>query len=425
MKHKDVVVLGAGMIGVCSALALQKKGLQVTLIDSAKPGSETSFGNAGIITPSSLIPINNPRLIKALPGFMGNKSAGFRYNLNYAFSEMMTLLQFLSFAKETSTKQRVHSLYQLIERSTELHIQQADKANCAEKLRFSGWLKLYRQAKTYHNARYEQDIYQQYNVSTKVLDNDEILTVEPRLKAIYQKAVLIEDALSVASPSALVNGYADEFVRGGGQLLQLQVESIQQQDTRWILESSGLESSDLKNSDSEQSISCKQLVIAAGPWSKQLLEQLGMKLPMLFERGGHREYVNTQTTALSLPIHDIEGSFVASPTANGLRVSCGVELNHHLAKHSNTQLDIAEHNARQGLTFGDSHVSQWQGARPTMPDSLPVIGASKLAGLWLNTGHQHIGFSTGPGSAEILANLVCAQPCDDFAKAFSPQRFGL
>ncbi len=413
-KTADVIVLGAGMVGVCSALALQKKGLQVTLVDGNDAGSETSFGNAGIITPSSLIPFNNPKLFKSLPSFLANKSNGFRYSLPYALSEIATLVHFMTFAKKRSTEQRIHHLYQLIERSGELHKVQSDAANCSDQLRPSGWLKLYRSEQSWQGAKYEQDIYDQYNIQTRELGTAQIAEFEPNLQNIYYRGSHIEQALSVASPGGLVKAYVSHYHSLGGVFLKQFVDQVSQQGEQWQLK--------LRNGET---LTSPKLVLAAGPWSKQLSTDLGIKLPMLFERGGHREYHSDQQALISSPIHDVDGSFVATPIENGIRLSCGVELNHQMADHSNTQLDIVERNARKGFSFAEQATSQWQGARPTMPDSMPVIGPSRLKGLWFNTGHQHIGFSTGPGSAEILAKSVLGEALTQDQQAFSPARFKL
>ncbi len=412
MQNKQVVVLGAGMVGVCSALALQKRGFQVTLVDKLEPGSETSFGNAGMITPSSLIPFNNPRIFKSLPGFLTNSSDGFRYNLAYVLSEMQTLIKFLVFSKQQTTEKRINHLYQLIERSISLHLEYTNQLNIGQSLRHSGWLKLYRQAKSFQNSTYEQDIYNQYNIQFKLLNAQQVTTLEPNLKPIYSQGLLINDALSVASPQDLVSAYAQHFLKCGGESIIFAVNQLKALTKGWLLADVGGEA-----------IQCEHLVIATGPWSKQLLAPLGIKLPMIFERGAHREYSCDTDGSINLPIHDIDGNFVASPNQSGVRISCGVELNRQQADYSDVQLNNIEKNARQGLDFSQQWSSQWQGARPTLPDSMPVIGATKRPNLWINSGHQHIGFSTGPASAEILANIMSDATTE--LNPFCPSRFKL
>jgi len=416
MMQRDIVVLGAGMVGISSALALQKRGYQVTLIDKSLVARETSFGNAGMITPSSLVPFNNPTIMRSLPGFLTNKGTGFRYNIRYAFSEMANLLKFLACATPTATNKRIHALYQLIERSTELHQQWAGDSECQQLLRPIGWLKLYQQQASFTKSKYERAILEQYDIATHVLDKKQLDQFEPALKPIYMQGLHIEEALSVASPSDLAKCYFDQFTGLGGEFIQTTVKHIDREEIGFKLT--------LNNNEEQQTLWCDQLVVAAGPWSKALLNMLSITLPMIFERGAHRQFTTSGEVALKHAIHDVDGSFVASPNATGIRVTCGVQLQYHLAKDSETQLDLVTKNAQQALAINQPCVSQWHGARPTLPDSMPVIGQTSIKGLWLNTGHQHIGFATGPGSADILADLM-QNVNTDSNNPFSTTRFKL
>lgn len=417
MSHREVIVLGAGMVGVCSALALQKKGYKVTLLDRKAPGGETSFGNAGIITPSSLIPFNNPRLFKQLPKFLMQQSDGFSYSARYVLAELPSMLKFLYYARASSTQLRIKQLYALIERSLYLHRQLQSKDPDSASLRQSGWLKLYRSKAAFQKAQLELDIYQQYGIATKTFSSDQLQQETACLNNVYYKGVDIQQALSVANPGLLVKHYFQQFIAVGGEFLAGDVRAIIPRDEQW----------QLTLSDDDRLL-CRRLIIAAGPWSKQLLDSVGIKLPMIFERGAHREYhypadIQNQQR-LDRPIHDVEACFVATPIVNGLRLCCGVELNQRQAQYSDKQIEAAQRSAREAFYVRDQYTSQWQGARPTMPDSLPVIGESKHCGLWLNTGHQHIGFSTGLGCAEILANKFSGEAVIQ-KDAFCPSRFGL
>ncbi len=420
MSHREVIILGAGMVGVCSALALQKQGYKVTLLDRKPPGTETSFGNAGIITPSSLIPFNNPRLFKQLPKFLTHQNAGFSYSARYVLAEMSSMFRFLWHARSSSTEQRIKQLYALIERSMYLHQQMQGAVSISASsasLRDTGWLKLYRSKAAYQNAQFEFDIYQQYGIETKTYSSDQLTSKIGCIGNIYYRGLNIQQALSVASPGLLVKHYYQQFMAAGGEFVTGEVTTFSPAGKQWML--SLLE---------QDSLHCESLVIAAGPWSKQLLNSVGIKLPMIFERGAHREYHYSPNMPsqqrLDRPIHDVEASFVATPIENGLRLCCGVELNQRQAKYSDRQIEAVERRAREALYISEPFTSQWQGTRPTMVDSLPVIGESKYSGLWLNTGHQHIGFSTGPACAEILADKFSANTVNQI-DAYSPARFAI
>jgi D-amino-acid dehydrogenase len=165
-------------------------------------------------------------------------------------------------------------------------------------------------------------------------------------------------------------------------------------------------------------------VVALGPWSKDLLQPLGYHVPMAFERGYHQEFKPNPARALRRPIHDADGGFVMTPMEQGIRVTSGVELTARDAPSSFAQLDAVVPLARGVVGFGDAVGEPWRGARPTLPDSLPMIGpAPRHSGLWLAFGHQHIGFTTGPATGAAIAAMIGGKPPPFDAAPFSPGRY--
>ena len=171
-------------------------------------------------------------------------------------------------------------------------------------------------------------------------------------------------------------------------------------------------------------ISARHVVVALGPWSADLLRPLGYRVPMAFERGYHQEFKPNPARSLQHPIHDAEGSFLMTPMENGIRVTTGVELTARDAPSSFAQLDQVVPAARDVVEFGEAVGEPWRGARPTLPDSLPMIGpAPRHSGLWFAFGNQHIGFTTGPATGAAIAAMICgATPVFDVS-AFSPRRY--
>ena len=168
----------------------------------------------------------------------------------------------------------------------------------------------------------------------------------------------------------------------------------------------------------------RHVVVALGPWSADLLRPLGYRVPLDFERGYHREFTPDPARPLRRPIHDADGSFVMTPMENGIRVSSGVELTARDAPSSFAQLDAVLPLARAVAGFGDPVGEVWRGARPTLPDSLPMIGpAPRHAGLWLAFGHQHIGFTTGPATGAAIAAMIAGRLPDFDTASFSPGRY--
>jgi D-amino-acid dehydrogenase len=171
-------------------------------------------------------------------------------------------------------------------------------------------------------------------------------------------------------------------------------------------------------------IRARHVVVALGPWSADLLRPLGYRVPLAYERGYHREFEPNPARSLQRPIHDAEGSFLMTPMENGIRVTSGVELTSRDAPSSFTQLDQVVPLARGVVEFGDAVGEPWRGARPTLPDSLPMIGpAPRHAGLWLAFGNQHIGFTTGPATGAAIAAMISGAPPPFEVSAFSPNRY--
>ncbi|MDI1265302.1 MAG: FAD-binding oxidoreductase, partial [bacterium] len=171
-------------------------------------------------------------------------------------------------------------------------------------------------------------------------------------------------------------------------------------------------------------IRARHVVVALGPWSADLLKPLGYRVPLATERGYHQEFKPNAVRALSRPIHDADGAFLMTPMENGIRVTSGVELTDRDAPSSYDQLNAVIPLARGVVEFGEAVAEPWRGARPTLPDSLPMIGqAPRHKGLWLAFGHQHIGFTTGPATGDAIAALIGgAEPSFDVG-AFSPSRY--
>lgn len=412
---QKVVVLGAGMVGVACALSLQRRGFVVSVIDPLGPGAATSHGNAGVLARSSLMPFNHPRLWSQLPGLLRGKNPGFRYHPRWLLEQWRWGLAFLTHAREEDFHRTTTALDAIIRHSAAVHRQWMAEAGVAHRRRDDGWLFLYRSQAGFDTGAFGRETLARFGVATAAVSPHELHDLEPHLNPIFQRALWVRDASSVDSPAAVVQAYARLMVERGGQLLATEATGLQREGTDWRIDTSDGGS---RHAD--------QVVVALGPWSRDFLRtQLGLRLPMGFERGQHRHFQPTGGATLNRPVYDTAGGYVLAPMAQGLRLTTGVELNAQHAPPHKEQLEAAERAAREAIPLGERTTDpDWLGSRPTLPDSRPMIGECPgRKGLWLALGHQHIGFSTGPGTGELLAQLMLGEPTSVDPHPFRPQRF--
>jgi D-amino-acid dehydrogenase len=410
-KQVDVIVLGAGIVGVSAAYAARQRGLSVILLDRREPGSETSYGNAGILSSGSISPLNNPSLWKALPKYLTNRHAALRWDPAWAIRNADWIFRFLANATPSRIKPRAAALHGLIGASLKLHREWIVKADAAQRIRETGWLKAWR-SDAVAAAKAEQALLAEFGIESRLLDRQAISALEPSILPVYKVGLLHTQTASVDSPGAVVKAYARLFQNSGGEIRQSDIKAIAPDGDGWRV------------ALADGAIFARHVVVALGPWSADLLRPLGYRVPLAFERGYHRQFEPNPARSLQRPIHDAEGSFLMTPMEQGIRVTSGVELTARDAPSSFAQLDQVVPLARGVVEFGEAVGEPWRGARPTLPDSLPMIGpAPRHSGLWLAFGNQHIGFTTGPATGAAIAAMIggAAPPFD--ATAFAPSRY--
>jgi D-amino-acid dehydrogenase len=410
-KQTDVVVLGAGIVGVSAGVAARQRGLSVVLVDRREPGSETSYGNAGVLSSGSILPLNKPSLWSALPTYLTNRHAALRWDPAWVVRNIDWVARFLANATASQTRPRATALHGLIGASLKLHREWIVKADAAQRIRETGWLKVWR-SDALEAAKQEQAFLAEYGIASDLLDRQAISALEPNIVPVYKVGLLHTQTASVDSPGAVVKAYARMFVGSGGELRQSDIKTIERDGDGWRVRLA------------DGAIAARHVVVALGPWSADLLRPLGYRVPLASERGYHQEFKPNPARSLQRPIHDAEGSFLMTPMEQGIRVTTGVELTERDAPSSYAQLDAVVPVARGVVEFGEAVGEPWRGSRPTLPDSLPMIGpAPRHPGLWLAFGNQHIGFTTGPATGAAIAAMIGgAAPAFDVG-AFSPSRY--
>lgn len=395
----DVLVLGAGIVGVCVALHLQKRGRSVVLVDRREPGEETSYGNAGLIERSSVVPYGVPREFGTLLRYGLNRSADVRFDWSYLPRIAPWLWRFWRESSPRKLARATTDMWPLIRRSVSEHELLAQEAGVSLELRRTGWIEAFRSEAAFEKARTSTEALVPYGLRYELLDGAALRKREPHLSSELVGGIYWLDPATVCDPGALVKGYAASFLQQGGRFCQADVSKLERDGGVWRL----------KNEREE--FHAREAVIALGPWSIDLAAKLGYSMPFAVKRGYHVHFSAQGEAILNRPIVDADGGFVLSPMRQGIRLLTGIEFAPRDSRPNYSQLDLVEPLARRAFPLNKRiEPVPWMGARPCLADMRPVIGAgTKHKGLWFGFGHNHHGLTLGPVTGRLLAELMTGE----------------
>jgi D-amino-acid dehydrogenase len=411
----DVLVLGAGMVGVGAALHLQQRGRDVILVDRhALAGEETSYGNAGVIEVASVFPYMFPRSLKEILHYATNRAPQVRYSLADLPSFAPWLLRYYLASEPTRAMRGAMSVLPLIRRSLAEHEALIAEAGVPELLRRTGWIKLFRSEATLANALRDFERARQHGVEGEILDAKAIAAREPHLSGQFAGGIHLPAPGFVPDPGGLAKAYADLFKRKGGRFFVADATTLDQAGDGWrVRGETGL-------------AVAREAVVALGPWSDLVFGRLGYSIPLSVKRGYHLHLAPRGNAVLTHPVLDADQGFVLAPMTRGIRLTSGVEFARRDAPPSPVQIERALPLARALFPLGEPvDARPWKGARPCLPDMLPVIGkAPRHPGLWFDFGHQHHGLTLGPVSGRLLAEMMIGETPFADPAPFAVERFG-
>ncbi|KVM76669.1 NAD(P)/FAD-dependent oxidoreductase [Burkholderia stagnalis] len=411
----DTLVLGGGMIGVSVAVHLQQRGLSVALVDRKAPGNETSFGNAGLIQREGVYPYAFPRGFGTLLKYACNRSPDVRYHA----AAMPKLAPFLYRYWRNSHPARHAAIARayapLIEHCVTEHRALIDAAGAGALLRDGGWFKVFRRAATRDaETRNAERWRAEYGVTFDALDAEALRDAEPFLSKELIGALRYTGSDSIRDPHALVTAYARHFERLGGRIVTGDALTLAHDPGHgWRVDTA------------EGPLDAHAAVVALGPWSDLLCERLGYRLPLAVKRGYHMHYAAQPGARLNRPVLDADGGFLVAPMTRGIRLTTGAELGLRDTPATPAQLAAVEPVARRLFPLG-ARVDgvPWLGRRPCTPDMLPVIGAApRHRDLWFAFGHAHHGFTLGPVTGRLVADLMMGTPPFVDPAPFRVERF--
>ena len=393
----DVLVLGAGIVGVSAAIHLQQRGRAVMLIDRRSgAGEETSYGNAGLIERASVFPYTFPREFGTLIRYAQNNSTDAHYHLSALPQVMPWLGRYFMASSPESVAKTVAGAWPLIRRSLDEHEELMAAADATHLLRKVGWIKAFREQESLDKGFGEIEKLKPYGLDIDTLDTAGIAEREPFLGEGLIGALHYKDPGAISDPGALVKAYEAYFEKLGGRFARGDAATLQQDGDAWQV------------TTDDGTVSAPDVVVALGPWSDLIFKRFGYDIPLGIKRGYHRHYRPRGNAVLNRPVLDVDGGFLLAPMARGIRLTTGAEFADRDAAPSPVQLDRAEPKARNLFPLGEAvEQAPWMGARPCLPDMLPVIDkAPRHRGLWFDFGHQHHGLTLGPVTGRLLAEMI-------------------
>ena len=398
-EKNPVVVIGAGIVGVCCALYLLREGHRVLLVDKGEPGEGTSFGNGSIVTEEAVVPVQTPGIVRQVPGMLADPLSPLAIRWSYLPRIAPWLLHFVRASSPERVEEISIALRHLLRGAMAAYDPLLEAAGIRDMIRRSGWVSVYETEAGFQSYQPKLELQRRRGVKLEVLEAEELRQLEPSLAPIFRRGVFYPDVAHTVNNFRFVQELATAFVRLGGEIGQQAVVGFEQSDGRVtsVVTEAGI-------------IACSGVVIAAGAWSKVLTAMLGSRPPLDTERGYHLTLPNSGVE-LRLPIYSTERGFVCTPLETGLRLAGTVELGGLEAQPNWQRAEVLYRNASRwfpGLDRRDE--SRWMGYRPSMPDSVPVISrAPHHRNAIFAFGHGHIGLSLGARTGALVSDLFAGR----------------
>lgn len=410
---KNVIVAGAGIVGVSTAIWLQRAGHNVTIVDRAGPASGTSYGNAGVLAAGAVVPVTTPGLLSKAPGMLLDRDSPLFLRWSYLPKLLPFLRHYLGHANDTHVDYYSRAMSALLHDSADQHVALAADTPAAQYISHDDYCFGYAT-----HADFEADAYawgkrDAVNVRYDIVDGTKYATYDPIYGAAFETVVRCYDHGRIGDPGAYVQALADHFVAEGGTLHLTAIADVEVQDGQVtaLLTEDGRMTADT-------------IVMALGPWSKEIAHKLGVKVPFESERGYHIELVNPSAMPRS-PMMVAAGKFVITPMDGRIRAAGVVEFGGLKAGPSAAPFDLLHRQVAAilpDLTY--DRVDEWMGHRPAPADSLPLIGANdRGARSYSAFGHQHLGLTGGPKTGRVIADLISERSPNIDLAPFDPQKY--
>ncbi|MEO5757655.1 MAG: FAD-dependent oxidoreductase [Mesorhizobium sp.] len=410
-KSVEIAVVGAGVVGLATALRLASEGREVLLIDPNEPGSGASFGNAGTLAEYACSPVGNPAVLRALPKLLLDADSPFSLRWTALLHLAPWLLRFVRQSLPAAAQANAMAMAGLLAEALPAWEEMAAQADAADLLRRNGCLYLYRRESDLAAGAPSRALRAEFGIDQQLLSREEVAALEPNLPPADGGGLYFPQLTNLTDPKAMMERLLKAATARGAVLQRAEVSGLRAEAGGVELSGPGLR------------IRAGKVVIAAGAFSRPLAAQAGDRIPLETERGYHLEFP-MEMPLLTRPVCPVDLGFYMTPMAGRLRVAGTVELGRLASPPNPRRLALLDRGVRQFFSSLGEPSSQWLGFRPSLPDSRPVIGPSAVNANVIHAfGHGHLGLTLAAITARLVADAVAGRGDRVQLAPFAANRF--
>ena len=409
---RHVVVIGAGIVGVSTAIQLRRDGIDVTLVDRAGPAAGTSYGNAGVLASCSMVPVTGPGLIGKAPKMLFDPMQPLFLKWSYLPKLAPWLVKYLGHANEADTRRIGSAVAGVVGDSLAEHQALAAGTGAEHFVVESDYTFAYDSREKFLADALAWDIRRNEGVKWTELEGPAFQDYDPVVPTKFGYGVVCGDHGRISDPGEYVKALAAHAEALGARFIKADIEDISQENGAV----SGVRAGG-------ETIPCDTLVIATGVWSGPLTKKLGLKVPLEAERGYHIELWEPSFYPKS-PLMIASGKFVMTPMEGRLRLAGMVEFGGLEKGPSKAPFELLRKNIKSAFpTLTWKEETEWMGHRPAPADSIPIIGeAPGVKGAFMGFGHHHIGLTGGPKTGRMLAQMIAGKTPNADMSVYAPAR---
>ena len=408
----SIAIVGGGVIGSAAAVWLMAEGHRITLFERAPDGRPASTGNAGLIAIPEITPLARPGILASVPGWMIDPLGPLSIRIRDLPYLAGFLVGFVAAARSGKVEAATAALAGLSKTALADHQELARRGGLSGHIRRTGAFHIFETDAAFRSAKAEWALRARHGIESHEVSVDEVRRLVPALAGPFARALFAPAYWAVSSPLAILNALRRRIAEAGA-LAPREVVSLRS-DPRTVAVITA-EGADLP---------FDRVIVAGGVWSRELVKALGHSLPLIAERGYNTTFPNS-AVEVPVPCFFSEHGFVATPLADGLRVGGAVELAAPDAPPNFARAAAMRKKARRFLPdLPEAGGVEWMGSRPSLPDSLPVIGPDpRDPRIVYAFGHGHHGLTQSAVTARLLAGIIAGRH-DPVVRPFGIERFG-